>query len=321
LEYLFVKENNMKHLLNNLSEQEKNSIREQHTGGMKVMVENFSKLINSKLGDVKTLVNEAPLAPEPVMAGSRTAKVFFPKEGQSKLTPDVIEEIKRFLTPSLNNSKKVIEKYYKTNKIPKFITIGAGTTSGGSSSANDAVAQKRIAEVVAIAKALMVEMGYNDEIIRKFLTTNSDYDYAPTSVDSNLYDRSRVKPLDKERYVYIKIDELKEEGLDKESIGDVEDLLKIARGMNFNPDEEGIAQAICALETLSDIKDLDYELRDYGGLQAFINQTITAGLTTYDDDSQERKQIAACLNRAAKNSVGGRSVANIVGDSISIMLN
>ena len=48
----------MKHILNDLSEQEKNSIREQHTGGMKVMTESFSKLINSKLGDVKPLVNE-----------------------------------------------------------------------------------------------------------------------------------------------------------------------------------------------------------------------------------------------------------------------
>ena len=48
----------MKHLLNNLSEEEKNSIREQHTGGMKVMTENFSKLLNSKLGDSKPLVNE-----------------------------------------------------------------------------------------------------------------------------------------------------------------------------------------------------------------------------------------------------------------------
>ena len=48
----------MKHLLNNLSEQEKNAIREQHTGGMKIITEKFSKLINSKLGDVK-LINEA----------------------------------------------------------------------------------------------------------------------------------------------------------------------------------------------------------------------------------------------------------------------
>jgi|688.fasta_scaffold537630_1 hypothetical protein len=48
----------MKHLLNDLSNEEKNSIREQHTGGMKVMTENFSKLLNSKLGDAKPLVSE-----------------------------------------------------------------------------------------------------------------------------------------------------------------------------------------------------------------------------------------------------------------------
>jgi hypothetical protein len=41
-----------------MSEEEKNSIREQHAGGMKVMIENFSKLVNSKLGDSKPLVSE-----------------------------------------------------------------------------------------------------------------------------------------------------------------------------------------------------------------------------------------------------------------------
>ena len=49
----------MKHILNDLSEQEKNSIREQHTGGMNVMTENFSRLLYSKLGDAKPLVSEA----------------------------------------------------------------------------------------------------------------------------------------------------------------------------------------------------------------------------------------------------------------------
>jgi hypothetical protein len=48
----------MKHLLNNLSEQEKNAIREQHTGGMRLSNEKFSKLISSRLGDVRTLVKE-----------------------------------------------------------------------------------------------------------------------------------------------------------------------------------------------------------------------------------------------------------------------
>jgi hypothetical protein len=48
----------MKHILNNLTEQEKNAIREQHTGGMKVMTEKFSQLIESKLGDVKPYLME-----------------------------------------------------------------------------------------------------------------------------------------------------------------------------------------------------------------------------------------------------------------------
>jgi hypothetical protein len=54
----------MKHILNDLTEQEKNAIREQHTGGMKVITENFSKLTNSKLGDVK-LISEQPLPNKP----------------------------------------------------------------------------------------------------------------------------------------------------------------------------------------------------------------------------------------------------------------
>ena len=48
----------MKHLLNDLTEQEKNSIREQHTGSMKVVTENFSRLINAKSGSVKSYLKE-----------------------------------------------------------------------------------------------------------------------------------------------------------------------------------------------------------------------------------------------------------------------
>jgi len=48
----------MKHLLNNLSEEEKNSIREQHTGGMEVINENFKNMVDKKLGDVPTYLNE-----------------------------------------------------------------------------------------------------------------------------------------------------------------------------------------------------------------------------------------------------------------------
>ena len=48
----------MKHLLNNLTEEEKNSIREQHTDKFAVVTENFSKLINTKGGEVKSYLKE-----------------------------------------------------------------------------------------------------------------------------------------------------------------------------------------------------------------------------------------------------------------------
>jgi hypothetical protein len=56
--YIYIKKEFMKHILNNLTEQEKRAILEQHSGGMKVMTEKFSKLIESKLGDVKPILSE-----------------------------------------------------------------------------------------------------------------------------------------------------------------------------------------------------------------------------------------------------------------------
>jgi replicative superfamily II helicase len=59
----------MKHLLNNLSEEEKNSIREQHEGGMRLETSRFKTLLENKSGNVKPLVEQdeptedMPLAP------------------------------------------------------------------------------------------------------------------------------------------------------------------------------------------------------------------------------------------------------------------
>jgi hypothetical protein len=49
----------MKHLLNDMSQEEMNSIREQHAGGKKITVENFSNMVNKKLGEVPTLISES----------------------------------------------------------------------------------------------------------------------------------------------------------------------------------------------------------------------------------------------------------------------
>jgi hypothetical protein len=48
----------MKHLLNDLSNEEKNRIREQYEGGMTIDPTRFKNLMESKLGNVKPLTNE-----------------------------------------------------------------------------------------------------------------------------------------------------------------------------------------------------------------------------------------------------------------------
>jgi hypothetical protein len=60
----------MKHLLNDLSEEEKNRIREQHTGGKKFIIENFKKLVDTRLGDAKPYLNEEEMtgAPQKITA-------------------------------------------------------------------------------------------------------------------------------------------------------------------------------------------------------------------------------------------------------------
>lgn len=48
----------MKHILNNMSESEKKTIREQHEGGMKIDTSRFKSLMESKSGNVKPLIKE-----------------------------------------------------------------------------------------------------------------------------------------------------------------------------------------------------------------------------------------------------------------------
>ena len=85
----------MKHILNDLTDQEKNAIREQHTGGMKVVTENFNKLLGSKLGDSKPLTEQISMIgkaasaitgkgnPQP-SSGNQYKKPPYCKVGQSQ---------------------------------------------------------------------------------------------------------------------------------------------------------------------------------------------------------------------------------------------
>ena len=55
---IFINKKIMKHLLNDLSGEERNRILEQYNNSLIVETSKFNKLLKSKLGDVKPLLNE-----------------------------------------------------------------------------------------------------------------------------------------------------------------------------------------------------------------------------------------------------------------------
>ena len=84
----------MKHLLNNLTEEEKNSIRGQHTGGMNVVTENFLKLINTKSGNVRTYLGEQTVTTGRTVTTGQTVNT----------KQEYINEIKSLLDSMLNSN-------------------------------------------------------------------------------------------------------------------------------------------------------------------------------------------------------------------------
>jgi hypothetical protein len=100
----------MKHLLNNLTQEEKNNILEQHDGGIKVMTENFRKLMNAKHGNSKPLVNEQE---EENYDEARKDYNWFERD---EIAPEDLEKVLS------NNNKKYSDKEWKLNDLKKRFT-------------------------------------------------------------------------------------------------------------------------------------------------------------------------------------------------------
>jgi hypothetical protein len=100
----------MKHLLNNLTQEEKNNILEQHAGGMKVMTENFRKLMGAKHGNSKPLVKEQE---EENYDEARKDYNWFERDD---IAPEDLEKVLS------NNNKKYSDKEWKLNDLKKRFT-------------------------------------------------------------------------------------------------------------------------------------------------------------------------------------------------------
>ena len=125
----------MKHLLNNLSEEEKNNIREQHEGGMNLAIDNFKKLVETKSGDAKPYLNE-----QDTDAEEKQTRPFSDKKGMrlGPLTDDEIKDLAKKIVKCLDDdeeAKKLLfrlnleEKEYKTFFDMVMMVMGEYTDS------------------------------------------------------------------------------------------------------------------------------------------------------------------------------------------------
>ena len=255
-------------------------------------------------------------------------KVFF-EEGKDTISDSDKTRAAQSLAKQIMDSLPTIEKFMsKDNRnIPKFIMIGSGTSSTGSRDRNAELGRARMGEMKDIVFAAFDIVGdkigkyVGKDVIEDLITTNTDSSYKPSDLNP-IYDRNRSLPRDMDRYGYVVIEPLTTKGLTNKEIGSVGDKMRGADGYVYE-DEEAIVKAIKELETYSDIVDLDYELRNNGGLEGFINKTITDGLTATGSDTEEREDIVNAINNAASNS-GKEKVAKISyakgGAIVSIML-
>lgn len=117
----------MKHLLNNLSEHEKNHIREQHTDKIKIDTSKFRRLMESKLGDVRPIMEgpgEGTALPQTNAAvTSSNQPIEIPKGAQE---PEAFEGKSITLYRDENDAKKAFES--KTSNPRSFGSI-AGVIS------------------------------------------------------------------------------------------------------------------------------------------------------------------------------------------------
>ena len=312
----------MKHILNNLSEEEKNSIREQHTGGMKVMTENFARLLNSKLGDVRTLVNEEAPAPEPVSTDETDgcfAGIFF-NEGETQTTPEISNQLKEFIKGCIKSSISTIQKFHKDSKfnLPPVVTFYVGTSSTGDFKTNKEVAEKRMSYLTNLYLDVMSSFGIRDDVAYKLLL-QSNKSYTPSKIDRDFYDPKKVKPLASERLCSVVINPITTMGNTNDGIGKISgNLIDASSIINTwlvdNVDEAAIVSGINKLQTYSDITDLNKALINarMGTLKSFLNDQLS-------DDSTEKQTIVNHLNNCAKRS-GKSAIAQLTNGIISIII-
>jgi hypothetical protein len=101
----------MKHLLNNLSEEEKNSIREQHEGGMTIDTSRFKSLLENKLGNAKPLISEEETGYDEGFVGEDMDFEEFNEEDSEYDNEKPLNSLQRYFLKKLESNPNIASRY------------------------------------------------------------------------------------------------------------------------------------------------------------------------------------------------------------------
>ena len=123
----------MKHLLNEMSEEEKNNIRSQHTDSISVNTENFKKLVENKLGNVKPLVSEQVLpglsvgfsqkAVEQIFNTCKTAAYNNAPTGNSPYLNGIVDRIYMSIQGMGTDEARIIDAFTDIKNTNDFCSV------------------------------------------------------------------------------------------------------------------------------------------------------------------------------------------------------
>ena len=221
--------------------------------------------------------------------------------------PKIVNPLKKYMMvfEEYGNYQSVYEAFKKIT--PKFITIEVQTTSTDGRDIKE-LGNKRANSMKHLIFHLFGELGrlrenminIDRDLIESAITINTKLSSLPNGSNGDNLGLINVK------YINVAVPSLEDK-----SVTSIEDNLRKAKGMNFNPDEHKIMRQIQKLKSFSDIVNLNNKLKDQGGLEGFLNSTIEDSMLFGDDE--ERRRIVWAINNASMKSAKG-SIAKIEGN-------
>jgi hypothetical protein len=231
----------------------------------------------------------------------------------------VVDSIANFIRGTKTLS--AIQKFYKQTEfpLPKFIKIGAGTSSSGSGEANSKAANYRLRFLEGLLTSAFDKLGLDSSRITELIEERKDSNYYPSKLDKNLFDPEKVGPNPFERFGFIELNEVETTGLDKPSSLDVQRGLRSASSKINTQlfdlvDEEEIEAQIKLLKTPSDVKDISDAIganTEFVNLEDYLNNQLF-------DDPKTMIRIKNHLNSIAVKHGMAADTVRLVGNKISI---